>query len=184
MNYITFEGTLVRKNDLRQGKNGAAFMHFTVARNYSRFNEETRAWEDIASIFQDCVVFGKLAENFDAANPQPGTRLVISGRLSGESARSYENKEGVTVEVPASESVLVDDLGISFSAWQQPKLPERGSKPQTSSASKASAGTSKKGKLPDDFDITEELEDDFTDFDGDLFSDDSSDDDFDFFGDL
>lgn len=185
MGYITFEGSLVRKNDLREGKNGSKFMHISVARNYSKFNEETKEWEEIGTIFQDAVLFGKLAENFEASDMQPGSRLVISGRLNGDPARSYVNKEGVTVEVPASESIVVDHIGVSFGAWQQPRLPERGSRSQTSSTSQSSTKKPKQEELPEDFDVTENLEDDFSDFDGDLFSDDSSDDDgFDFFDDL
>lgn len=176
MSYISFEGSLIRKGELMTSKAGNKYMFITVARNYRRLNEETKEWEDLASIFQDCTIFGKAAENFEAANPQPGTRLVIHGRLNGQEARSYVNKEGVTVEVPASESVAVEDIGMSFGAWQQPMLPEREGRTSIPKPAQPSQPAKQEESPQDDL---------FGDLDGDLFADDSSDDDgFDFFDDL
>lgn len=173
MSYITFEGSLVRKNELKESKNGNKYMYITVVRNYSRYNEESKGWEEIGSIFQDAVLFGKLAENFEASNLQPGNRLVISGRLDGNEARSYVNKEGVTVEVPVSESIIVDHIGISFTGRQQPVLPER---------STGSTSATKPKPAQEELFGQEEVTDDFG---GDLFTDNADEDDeFDFFGDL
>lgn len=176
MSYITFEGSLVRKNALKEGKNGSKFIHLSVARNYRELNEQTKEWEDAGTIFQEVVLFGKLAENFEASNVQLGTRLIISGRLTVSPARSYVNKEGVTIEVPASESVVADYIGISFSAWQQPVLLEReGKKSSPKPAQPAVQQVHPAEERP----VAEDL---FSD--EDLFADDSFDDGFDFFNDL
>ena len=62
----TFEAALVRAGQLqkatRQDGSTSSYMYITVVRNYQKFNRQTQTWEEQGSIFQECSLNGKSAE--------------------------------------------------------------------------------------------------------------------------
>lgn len=129
MQKITFTGALVRKGELktskRQGRDGtqyeSKFMYITLVRNYRSYDSSSKEWKDEGSIFQECILSGKVAENFNKSNIKPGSRLVVTGELYFVPSNTYTNKEGIEVVNPERENVLVEDIGLSFMGWQIPE---------------------------------------------------------------
>lgn len=149
---ITFSGGLIKKGELSKTQDGKrSYLFFTLAKNYNEFNSATNQWEEKGTIFMDCVVFGKKAENFSQANIPLGSRIVVSGTTSFSPARSYVTKDGETRQVPESENCLVDEIGLSFEGWQIPSLPDKGNnKVQKQPKQEASPAPAKKETISDD----------------------------------
>lgn len=165
---ITFTASLVRKGELmtsKNGKNESKYMYITVVRNYQKYNSETEKYEDVGQIYQDCSLNGKTAENFDKSNPSPGALLIIRGRLNYVPENTYTNKNGEEINNPARESVLVDDIGLSFSRWQVPQIEEKESNSKNKTKSSSTKRTTKKSE-------TVEKQNDILNKD-DLFSEDT-----------
>lgn len=117
-NYIDFFGGLVRKGELYKTDTGNSYVFITVANNYSEYDKETKTWKELGTIYKDCTLWGKDAESFMMSDIPLGTRLMISGELRYAPERTYTNKDGVEVTVPATESVSVDKIGVMLGYGQ------------------------------------------------------------------
>lgn len=113
---ISFVGGLVKisKPFKTKGEFPQTGVFFTIARNYSSYNRDTKTWEELGAVYQDCVVYGKMADNFLASNVPNGTPLNISGTLRGTKKDGFTTKSGIEVPESFIEIVNVDDIGISF----------------------------------------------------------------------
>ena len=169
--YKTIIGGLVRKDELKE-KDGRKFLYFSIAENFSKRKEDGE-WEDVGTLYQDCSISGYQAVNFDKVDIPLGTRLIVSGRTGFSPARTYTNKEGVEVDVPASDTLYVDNLGIAINNAKFFNIDN-----ENSSSNNSTKSTPKS-------DIKDEKSDDDIDlgFDDNSTSETSSDDIDDLFGD-
>lgn len=108
--YKILQGGLVRKGELKESEK-SKYLYFTVAENFSKRTEKGE-WEEVGTLYHECSVSGYLAECFNKLDVPLGTRLVISGRTGFSPERTYTNKEGVEVTVPATDTIYVDNLGV------------------------------------------------------------------------
>lgn len=120
MNRICFVGGLVRKGELQKskGENGGHYLFIDVARNYSTYDRQKKEFVDQGTIYQSCVLFNKQAEAFDASNIPLGRRLVIEGQVDGRKTKEWTDKEGNVHGPGFEETVVVDNIGLSFSHGQ------------------------------------------------------------------
>lgn len=103
---ITIVGNLTGDPDLRYTQAGLAVANFTVAATERAFDKDSREWKDGDTLFMRCSAWRDLAEH--VASLGKGTRVIAIGRLK---QRSYENKEGQTVQTTELE---VDEIGPSL----------------------------------------------------------------------
>ncbi|MCY4058857.1 MAG: single-stranded DNA-binding protein [Gammaproteobacteria bacterium] len=77
-NQITVAGALgLRKGtslELRHGQSGKAYMQFRLADNWTSNGEKTTVWWTVK-------VWGDLAQDLKALNPQAGDLLIVTGRV-------------------------------------------------------------------------------------------------------
>ena len=77
INKVMITGNLTRDPELRATTNGTQILHFGVAVNDRRRNQQTGDWEGYPN-FVDCVVFGNRAEplsRFLGKGPRGGRRV-------------------------------------------------------------------------------------------------------------
>jgi len=103
-NAVTVVGNLTRDPELRFTASGIATTSFGVAVN--RRWKKGDEWEEATSFF-NVVCWRELADNV-AATLTKGSRAIIQGRLE---QRTYENKEGATVNVV---EIVADEIGPSL----------------------------------------------------------------------
>ena len=89
INRVTITGNLTRDPELRATGSGTQILHFGVAVNDRRRNQQTGEWEDYPN-FVDCVVFGARAEPLSRFLSK-GSKVAIEGKLRYS---SWEAKEG------------------------------------------------------------------------------------------
>lgn len=87
---ITLEGNLTGDPELRFTPSGAAVATFTVASTPQKYNQQTREWEDLDTLFLRCQVWRDQAENV-AESLTKGMAVIVVGTLG---QRSYETREG------------------------------------------------------------------------------------------
>lgn len=178
LNSTFFTGSLVKKGELRKSKNSDnKFMYITVAKNYSRYDEDKKEWDNYGTIFVDCLISGRVAENFDASNVKAGDNLIIAGRYKFEDERSFTSKNGNEVNVAATESVIVDEIGMSFKGWKIPMAFIDGQdefiEGERKSSSKSKKSTNKNNSSDSFFDNIDDEENDIIDENSNEFNFDS-----------
>ena len=89
INKVMITGNLTRDPELRATGSGTQILHFGVAVNDRRRNQQTGEWEDYPN-FVDCVVFGARAEPLSRFLTK-GSKVAIEGKLRYS---SWEAKEG------------------------------------------------------------------------------------------
>lgn len=100
-NHVTLEGNLVQdptlsdddrqKLVLRHSANGTAYLRFSLARSFTRNDENV-------GHFFDCVVFNEQAENLYASATK-GMRLIIEGHLSQSKWETEDGQSRSRVEL-------------------------------------------------------------------------------------
>lgn len=170
--YKILQGGLVRKGELKE-REKSKYLYFTVAENFSKRTEKGE-WEEVGTLYHDCCASGYLAECFSKLDVPLGTRLVISGRTGFSPERTYTNKEGVEVTVPATDTIYVDNLGVGVNNAKFFELD--GSKKEESVEPEKSESSDIESKVDSDLDLG------FDDSDTKSSSETSSDED-DIFGD-
>ena len=91
INNVVLVGRLTKDPDLRYTASGTAVATFTLAVNRNFTNQSGNREAD----FINCVIWGKLAENF-ANWAKKGNLVGITGRIQ---TRNYENQQGQRVYV-------------------------------------------------------------------------------------
>ena len=109
---VIFECNLTKKGELRYASNNNAFLPISVARNYSRYNETTKQWEDIGTFYSNLTLFGKQAEGFSQSNIPLGTSLIVAGRYNSRISKAYVDKNGVEHPARPEEEILVEDIAV------------------------------------------------------------------------
>lgn len=124
---ITFSGNLMGISTpfKTKGDYPKTGVFFRVARNYRYFDREKNDWVEIGTKVQNCVVYGKTADNFIESEIPLGTPLTISGILRGQVSPAYVSKSGVEVEESFEENVNVEELGVSLQ-WFPISIPGKG----------------------------------------------------------
>ena len=89
INKVMITGNLTRDPELRATGSGTQILHFGVAVNDRRRNQQSGEWEDYPN-FVDCVVFGARAEPLSRFLTK-GSKVAIEGKLRYS---SWEAKEG------------------------------------------------------------------------------------------
>lgn len=98
-NRVDISGNLTRDPELRATPAGTQVLHFGVAVNDRRRNQQSGEWEDHPN-FVDCVVFGNRAESMSRIL-RKGMKVAIDGRLrysSWEKDGQRRSKLEVVVE--------------------------------------------------------------------------------------
>lgn len=111
---VIFECNLTKKGELRYASNNNAFLPISVARNYSRYNETTKQWEEIGTFYSNLTLFGKQAEGFSQSNIPLGTSLIVAGRFNARISKAYVDKNGVEHPARPEEEIFVEDIAVKF----------------------------------------------------------------------
>jgi single-strand DNA-binding protein len=104
---VTIAGNLTRDPEVRFGQGGQAVTSFSVASTPRSWNRETKEYVDGETIFTNCVIFGKPAENL-GASLRKGSRVIATGSFK---SRTYQAKDG---ETKTSTELVVDEMGASL----------------------------------------------------------------------
>ena len=104
---ITLVGNLTADPELRFTPSGAPVANFTVASTPRTFDRSTSEWKDGESMFINCSVWRRAAENV-AESLTKGMRVIVQGRLK---SRSYDTREG---ERRTVFEIDVDEVGPSL----------------------------------------------------------------------
>ena len=111
---VIFECNLTKKGELRYASNNTAFLPISVVRNYSRYNEATKQWEETGAFFSNLTLFGKQAEGFANSNIPLGTSLIVAGRFNSRMNKAYVDKNGIEHPARPEEEILVEDIAVKI----------------------------------------------------------------------
>lgn len=111
---VIFECNLTKKGELRYASNNTAFLPISVVRNYSRYNETTKQWEETGAFFSNLTLFGKQAEGFAQSNIPLGTSLIVAGRFNSRMNKAYVDKNGIEHPARPEEEILVEDIAVKI----------------------------------------------------------------------
>lgn len=120
---ITAEGNLTADSEYRQTRNGKTVASFRLAANESRYNEQTRQWEQTGACFLQCTAWAPLADNMYATGLAKGSPVVVTGRLE---TRTWQTEQGGAAYAgqPANNGIRDDD------PWAQPTSPGNDAEPE------------------------------------------------------
>ena len=113
--FVTFEGGLVRKGELRQvntANGSTSVINLTVARNYQK--RDGNDWVDDGTYYINCTAWGKIAESIANSDIPTGFRLIISGILTSRLNPEYTAKSGEVIPEHYEEEVRVDSIGVAL----------------------------------------------------------------------
>lgn len=113
--FVTFEGGLVRKGELRQvntANGSTSVINLTVARNYQK--RDGNDWVDDGTYYINCTAWGKIAESIANSDIPTGFRLIISGVLTSRLNAEYTAKSGEVIPEHYEEEVRVDSIGVAL----------------------------------------------------------------------
>ena len=113
--FVTFEGGLVRKGELRQvntANGSTSVINLTVARNYQK--KDGNDWVDDGTYYINCTAWGKIAESIANSDIPTGFRLIISGVLTSSLTPEYTAKSGEVIPEHYEEEVRVDSIGVAL----------------------------------------------------------------------
>lgn len=77
-------GRVIADPDMRYTPSGKAVIKLRLAFNYNRFNQETRAWDNVATFFVDAEAWEDAAERL-AESASKGDEIYVSGELATDS---------------------------------------------------------------------------------------------------
>lgn len=143
--FVTFEGGLVRKGELRQvntANGSTSVINLTVARNYQK--RDGNDWVDDGTYYINCTAWGKIAESIANSDIPTGFRLIISGVLTSRLNAEYTAKSGEVIPEHYEEEVRVDSIGVAL-AFNQTVVASRAKSENggtTSTATKQAAKSS------------------------------------------
>lgn len=75
------DARVTRLDELRYTDGGKAVLNLGVAESDRRYNQAEEKWEDTATLFLDCALWGDWAE-WAAANLTVGAPITITGKFS------------------------------------------------------------------------------------------------------
>lgn len=139
--FVTFEGGLVRKGELRQvntANGSTSVINLTVARNYQKKDSNDGTY------YINCTAWGKIAESIANSDIPTGFRLIISGVLTSSLKPEYTAKSGEVIPEHYEEEVRVDSIGVAL-AFNQTVVASRAKSENggtTSTATKQAAKSS------------------------------------------
>lgn len=113
--FVTFEGGLVRKGELRQvntANGSTSVINLTVARNYQK--RDGNDWVDDGTYYINCTAWSKIAESIANSDIPTGFRLIISGVLTSRLNAEYTAKSGEVIPEHYEEEVRVDSIGVAL----------------------------------------------------------------------
>ena len=119
INRVTIAGNLTRDPELRATQSGKSVLHFSMAVNDSRLNQQTQEWDDRPN-FIDVVVFGNMADSMSKIL-RKGMKVCVDGKLRWTQWESNGQKRS-KVEVVAQH--------IELPPRQQQSQPEPEYRPQ------------------------------------------------------
>ena len=149
--FVTFEGGLVRKGELRQvntANGSTSVINLTVARNYQK--RDGNDWVDDGTYYINCTAWGKIAESIANSDIPTGFRLIISGVLTSRLNAEYTAKSGEVIPEHYEEEVRVDSIGVAL-AFNQTVVASRAKSENggtTSTATKQAAKSSAPKSTP------------------------------------
>lgn len=149
--FVTFEGGLVRKGELRQvntANGSTSVINLTVARNYQK--RDGNDWVDDGTYYINCTAWGKIAESIANSDIPTGFRLIISGVLTSRLNAEYTAKSGEVIPEHYEEEVRVDSIGVAL-AFNQTVVASRAKSENggtTSTATKQAASSAPKSTTP------------------------------------
>lgn len=180
-NHVTFLGGLTRVGELGYASNGNPYIHFGLARNYSKKNDNGD-YENVGVYYSEFTLWGKEALCFAQSDIPLGTILLVEGHFEHSTRNSYVNKDGIQVPERDEEVIVADNVAVligfkrkvtvenaDYSTLPEGNLSDSNStvktKPQTTKSSNNKQNkTAKKNIKP--------AEDIFADTEEDLFADD------------
>lgn len=106
-------GNLAADPEYRTTGTGKSVATFSIANSTSKFNRDTKQWEQGEATFIRCVAWGPLADNMGASHLSKGMRVVADGTLKQHSYQTGDGQERTGLEM------TVSDIGPSLlkSAW-------------------------------------------------------------------
>lgn len=149
--FVTFEGGLVRKDELRQvntANGSTSVINLTVARNYQK--KDGNDWVDDGTYYINCTAWGKIAESIANSDIPTGFRLIISGVLTSSLKKEYTASNGNVIPEHYEEEVRVDSIGVAL-AFNQTVVASRAKSENggtTSTATKQAAKSSAPKSTP------------------------------------
>lgn len=119
MNTITLEGNLVAPIEVKQSGNGNPYAFFTLAVNEQRATNSKDAqgrtiYEEIGTVYHNCVVFGYLAKSMGESNIPKGATIIVSGTLHNTKRPAYVTKDGREVPERIETQITVNRAGLAF----------------------------------------------------------------------
>ncbi|MCR1995713.1 single-stranded DNA-binding protein [Bifidobacterium animalis] len=102
---ITAEGNLTADPEYRQTRNGKTVASFRLAANESRYNEQTRQWEQTGACYLQCTAWPPLSDNMYATGLAKGSPVIVTGRLE---TRTWQTEQG---ESRSRIELIADTIG-------------------------------------------------------------------------
>lgn len=97
-----FVGNLTRDFELKFSANGKAYGFTAIAVSKRAYDNDTKQWKDVNTIFWDVKIFGPMAENA-AETLTKGTRVIVVGELRSRSWTDKDGNERKSIEIVAEE---------------------------------------------------------------------------------
>ncbi|QOX82025.1 single-stranded DNA-binding protein [Nanchangia anserum] len=97
---LTISGNLCQNPELRYTNNGTAIATFTIANNPTRYNQNTKQWDNLDPLFLRVKAWKNLAETA-AEKLAKGTPVTITGRLAANKWTTREGQERNDIELTA-----------------------------------------------------------------------------------
>ena len=120
MAHTTFIGGLIRKPELmtsqRDGRTNY-FMYLQLAENYQKRDQQNN-YIDNGTFYKTVSVSGHVARMIEAANLQPGTRLLVVGDTYSVWRDEYTTKQQQVVPGHFEEQIRATHVGLDFSGNQ------------------------------------------------------------------
>lgn len=138
INRVTISGHLTRDPELRATTSGKSVLHFGMAVNDSRLNQQSQEWEDYPN-FIDVVVFGNMADSMGKMLHK-GMKVCIDGKLRYTSwekdgqKRSKVEVVAQTIELPPRQQQPQSQQNYAQTQQQpvyQPQTQQMGNYPNT-----------------------------------------------------
>lgn len=103
---VVIAGNLTRDPEVRYTQAGNPVASFSVASTPRSYDKDKKEYVDGETIFTNCTLWGKPAENF-ANSATKGTRVLVAGQFK---SRTYQDREG---NDRTGMDLVVDEVGIS-----------------------------------------------------------------------
>lgn len=137
INSVSISGNLTRDPQLMATGGGTAVLHFGIAVNDRRKNQQTGEWEDYPN-FIDCTMFGTRAEKL-SAYLHKGLKVSILGKLRYSSWETDDGQKRSKLEVIVDEIEFMSQRQDGAQTAQQPAYAPQAAYPSQVAAQPQSA---------------------------------------------